>query len=128
MIDTRKSVSLANLAEAAAAVTDSSEGVTNLPAPELSRRFATLLAAQSDWLLLDNEYWSQAVRDPALRARYAQRQAGLRAALGKALAARIEHLGGPPLQRPPEEMATNRRLRDPSLRRALAEALRKIKK
>src|SRR5919206_2092191 len=47
-------------------------------APEASRRFATLLAAQRDWLLLDNEYWSQAVRDPDLRRSYAKRRRELR--------------------------------------------------
>src|SRR5947209_4233852 len=56
--------------------------------PEASRRFATLLAGQRDWLLLDNEYWSQAVRDPDLRRSYAKRRRELRAALGRALTAR----------------------------------------
>ncbi|MHB1834996.1 MAG: TetR/AcrR family transcriptional regulator [Solirubrobacteraceae bacterium] len=62
-------------------------------APEGSRRFAELLAGQREWLLLDNEYWSQAVRDPDLRRRYAKRRRELRAALGKALAARARTLG-----------------------------------
>src|SRR5207302_629205 len=68
-------------------------------APEGSRRFAELLAGQREWLLLDNEYWSQAVRDPDLRRRYAKRRRELRAALGKALAARARTLGAGPIRR-----------------------------
>src|SRR5882757_10083916 len=41
-------------------------------APEASRRFAELLAGQRSWLLLDNEHWLQAMRDPELRVRYAE--------------------------------------------------------
>jgi len=75
-------------------------------APEASRRFATLLAAQRDWLLLDNEYWSQAVRDPDLRRSYAKRRRELRAALGSALAARAGTLGAPQIGIDPERVAT----------------------
>jgi AcrR family transcriptional regulator len=75
-------------------------------APEASRRFATLLAGQRDWLLLDNEYWSQAVRDPNLRRRYAKRRRELRAALGSALAARVGTLGAPKVGIDPERVAT----------------------
>jgi len=48
-------------------------------APEGSRRFVKLLRDKRELLLLDHEYWSQAVRDPELRARYAahRRFAGL---------------------------------------------------
>jgi AcrR family transcriptional regulator len=74
-------------------------------APEASRRFAALLREQRDLLLLDREYWSQAIRDRRLRARYSKRQAELRSAVGEALAARMRHLGTPNLA-PPEEMAT----------------------
>jgi hypothetical protein len=63
--------------------------------PEASRRFAALLAGQRELLLLEHEYWSQAVRDPELRKRYVERQARLRSALGGALITRFEHLGGP---------------------------------
>lgn len=75
-------------------------------APEANRRFATLLARQREWLLLDNEYWSQAVRDPDLRRSYAKRRRQLRAALGSALAARIETLGAPQIGTDPERIAT----------------------
>jgi AcrR family transcriptional regulator len=63
--------------------------------PDASQRFAALLAGQRELLLLEHEYWSQAVRDPKLRIRYTQRQARLRSALGRALITRFEHLGGP---------------------------------
>lgn len=75
-------------------------------APEASRRFAELLAGQRDWLLLDNEYWSQAVRDPDLRRSYAKRRRELRAALGSALAARAGTLGAPQIGIDPERVAT----------------------
>jgi AcrR family transcriptional regulator len=74
-------------------------------APEASSRFVDALRGQRELLLLDREYWSQAVRDPKLRARYAKRQAELRSALGRALEARMRHLGTPGLDRP-EKMAT----------------------
>jgi AcrR family transcriptional regulator len=66
--------------------------------PEASRRFTELLASQRELLLLEHEYWSQAARDPALHGRYRDRQARLRAALGKALITRLEHLGAPALE------------------------------
>jgi AcrR family transcriptional regulator len=75
-------------------------------APEASARFAEVLRGQRELLLIDHEYWGQAVRDPERRARYAERQARMRSALGKAIAARMERLGAPPLEGPPEHMAT----------------------
>ena len=74
--------------------------------PEANQRFMEVLRGQRELLLLEHEYWSQAVRDPKVRARYTRRQAKLRAALGKALALRVRHLGAPPLDADPEEMAT----------------------
>jgi AcrR family transcriptional regulator len=67
--------------------------------PEASRRFTELLRTQRELLLLEHEYWSHAVRDAALRERYRQRQEQLRTALGKALTIRVQHLGGPALDR-----------------------------
>jgi AcrR family transcriptional regulator len=75
-------------------------------APEASRRFAAMLGEAPDLLLVEHEYWSQAVRDRKVRARYAERRRELRSALGKAIAARIEHLGGPSLKSDTKEMAT----------------------
>jgi AcrR family transcriptional regulator len=73
---------------------------------EASRRFVDLLGAERELLLLESEHWSRAVRDPALRARYAERRAELRAAVAKALEARIAHLGKPIGQAGAEAMAT----------------------
>jgi AcrR family transcriptional regulator len=75
-------------------------------APEASRRLVQLVSEQRDLLLLDREYWAQAVRDPELGRRYAARRQELRAALGRALEVRFEHLGTPALGMAPEEMAT----------------------
>ena len=72
---------------------------------EAGRVFLDLLRGEREALLLDQEFWSQAVRDPKLRARYARRQRRIRTALGKALSARLEHLGAPPAG-DPEGMAT----------------------
>lgn len=75
-------------------------------APEASRRFVELMSGPRELLLLDKEYWSQALRDPKLRARYAAHRDKLRAALARALELRLRHLGAPPLDVDPEEMAT----------------------
>ena len=75
-------------------------------APEASRRFTELMRGQRDLLLLDQEYWSRAVRDEKLRRRYAKRRAQLRRELGEALVARMRHLGAPPLNLPAEDVAT----------------------
>jgi AcrR family transcriptional regulator len=75
-------------------------------APEASERFTEVLRGQRELLLIQHEYWSQAVRDPGLRARYADRQRKLRSALAKAITARFDHLGAPPLEGTAEEMAT----------------------
>jgi AcrR family transcriptional regulator len=64
---------------------------------EASREFARRLTEQRDAVLLEREYWTLAVRDPGIGARYAQRQAELRAALARALEARARHLGTPDL-------------------------------
>ena len=60
---------------------------------------------ERDALLLDREYWSRAIRDPELRARYAERQTELRDALARALEARARHLGTPGLPMPAEDVA-----------------------
>jgi AcrR family transcriptional regulator len=75
-------------------------------APEGSRRFVQLLNEQRELLLLEHEYWSQAVRDPELRARFAEHRRQLRSALGQSLKVRYEHLGTPDLPIDPEENAS----------------------
>jgi AcrR family transcriptional regulator len=72
---------------------------------EASREFARRLSGQRDAVLLEREYWSLAIRDPELRARYAERQTELRGALAGALEARARHLGTPDLPLPVEDVA-----------------------
>jgi AcrR family transcriptional regulator len=72
---------------------------------EASREFARRLESQRDAVLLEREYWSLAIRDPELRARYAERQTELRDAMARALEARARHLGRPELPMPAEDVA-----------------------
>ena len=72
---------------------------------EASREFARRLTSRRDAVLLDREYWSLAIRDPELRARYGERQRALREALAGALEARTRHLGTPDLPMPAEDVA-----------------------
>jgi AcrR family transcriptional regulator len=72
---------------------------------EGSREFARRLSTQRDAVLLEREYWSLAIRDPELRARYAQRQTELRSAFARALEARARHLGTPDVGMPAEDVA-----------------------
>jgi AcrR family transcriptional regulator len=72
---------------------------------EASREFARRLSSERDAMLLEREYWSLAIRDPELRARYAERQAELRRALARALEERALHLGTPDLPMPAEDVA-----------------------
>src|SRR3954452_15638007 len=75
-------------------------------APEASASFGRLLDGQRELLLVNQEYWSQAAREPKLRARYAKRQADLRSALAQALQARMERLGARLLEDGGQAMAT----------------------
>ena len=72
---------------------------------EATRAFAQQLAEQREAMLLEREYWSLAIRDPELRARYAARQTELRRALAAAMEARARHLGTPELMMPAEDVA-----------------------
>ena len=72
---------------------------------EASREFARQLSKERDAVLLEREYWSLALRDPELRARYAERQTELRSALARALEARARHLGTPDLPMRAEDVA-----------------------
>jgi AcrR family transcriptional regulator len=72
---------------------------------EASRTFGRQVAEQREALLLEREYWSLAIRDPELRARYAERQAELRRELGAAMEARARHLGTPDVGMPAEDVA-----------------------
>ena len=72
---------------------------------EASREFARRLSSQRDAMLLESEYWSLAIRDPELRALYAERQTELRGALARAIEARARHLGTPDVPMPAEDVA-----------------------
>jgi AcrR family transcriptional regulator len=72
---------------------------------EASREFARQIDSQRDAVLLEREYWSLAIRDPELRARYAERQTELREAMARALEERARHLGTPELPMPAEDVA-----------------------
>jgi AcrR family transcriptional regulator len=72
---------------------------------EASRAFARQLSEARDALLLEREYWSLAIRDPELRARYRERQDELRDALAAGMKARADHLGTPELTMPAEDLA-----------------------
>lgn len=74
-------------------------------ASEAARELARQLGEEREAVLLEREYWSLAIRDPELRVRYAERQAGLRSALAAALTARAQHLGTPPMPMPAEDVA-----------------------
>lgn len=72
---------------------------------EATHTFAGQLREQREAVLLDREYWTLAIRDPELRARYIQRQTELRSALTRALKARARHLGARDLPMPAEQVA-----------------------
>jgi AcrR family transcriptional regulator len=72
---------------------------------EASREFARQLSEAREALLLEREYWSLAVRDPELRARYCERQKELRDALAAGMEARARHLGTPELTMSAEDVS-----------------------
>jgi AcrR family transcriptional regulator len=72
---------------------------------EATREFARQLAEQREALLLEREYWSLAIRDPQLRARFLERQHEFRGALAAALQARARHLGTPDMPMAAEDVA-----------------------
>ena len=72
---------------------------------EATREFAREVGEEREALLLEREYWTLAIRDPQLRARYAERQTELRDGLAAALVARARHLGTPELTVPAEDVA-----------------------
>jgi AcrR family transcriptional regulator len=72
---------------------------------EATRAFARQLSEAREALLLEREYWSIAIRDPKLRARYCERQAELRNGLAAAIEARARHLGTPDLTMPGQDVA-----------------------
>ena len=73
---------------------------------EVNRLFLEMLQQEPQLLLLSFEYWSRAMRDPKLRARYAERTARSRDALARVLDARQRELGAPEFSLPAEDAAT----------------------
>lgn len=74
-------------------------------AQESNRALLDALRRDRNAVLLDDEYWLRAVRDPVIRRRYARRQRDLRAALADALESRRRQLGAPPFRIAPEHLA-----------------------
>ena len=74
-------------------------------AVEATEAFARQLDEEREAVLLEREYWTLAIRDPELRARYVERQTALRVAMAAALEARASHLGTPELTMPAEDVA-----------------------
>ena len=72
---------------------------------EATNAFASDLEGERAALLLEREYWSLAIRDPELRARYIERQRELRDTLATAMQARAAHLGTPDVIMPAEDIA-----------------------
>jgi len=72
---------------------------------EATQAFGRQIDEEREALLLEREYWSLAIRDPELRARYAERQIELRRELATALEARARHLGTPDLPMAAEDLA-----------------------
>ena len=74
-------------------------------AEEATRRFAQLIDRRPEMTLVTQEFFTHALRDEHLRKAFARRHRALRAALGRAIVARLERLGAPPLRLTPEAMA-----------------------
>jgi AcrR family transcriptional regulator len=72
---------------------------------QATEAFTHQLEGEREALLLEREYWSLAIRDPQLRARYVKRQTELRDALAAAIEARAHHLGTPDLGMSAEDVA-----------------------
>jgi AcrR family transcriptional regulator len=70
----------------------------------VGRGVAAVADEQRDLVLLTQEYWSLAVRDPGLRDRFVERQRELRAGLARALEAR-HRTTGVPLTVPADRLA-----------------------
>jgi AcrR family transcriptional regulator len=74
--------------------------------PEVANRWEAMLGNERELMLLSQEQWARAVRDPELRARYAERQARLRDVLADGLRARVRRTGAPRFSTPAADVAT----------------------
>jgi AcrR family transcriptional regulator len=74
--------------------------------PDVANRWEAMLGGERELMLLSQEHWARAVRDPELRARYAERQARLRDVLADGLRARVRRTGAPRFSTPAADVAT----------------------
>jgi AcrR family transcriptional regulator len=74
--------------------------------PDVANRWEAMLGGERELMLLSQEQWARAVRDPRLRARYAERQARLRDVLADGLRARVRRTGAPRFSTPAADVAT----------------------
>ena len=74
--------------------------------PEVANRWEAMLGRERDLMLLSQEHWARAARDPELRARYAERQARLRDVLADGMRTRVRRTGAPSFSTPAEDVAT----------------------
>ena len=72
---------------------------------EANRMLVEFMSGDRTAVVLDDEFWRRALRDQAVRERYARRQRELRAALGDVLRARAKQLGAQDSATPPEHLA-----------------------
>jgi AcrR family transcriptional regulator len=72
---------------------------------QATREFARQMEEQREAVLVDREYWTLAIRDRELSARYVRRQSELRASLARAIDARARHLSTLELPMPGEQVA-----------------------
>ena len=74
--------------------------------PEVANRWEAMLGRERDLMLLSQEHWARAARDPELRARYAERQARLRDVLADGMRTRVRRTGAPRFSTPAADVAT----------------------
>jgi AcrR family transcriptional regulator len=74
--------------------------------PDVANRWEALLGRERELMLLSQEHWARAARDPELRVRYLERQTRLRDVLADGLRARVRRTGAPSFSTPAEDVAT----------------------
>jgi len=72
----------------------------------ITRRWEELLAQERELMLLSQEHWAMAVRDPELRERFAARHERMRDALADAMRTRVRRTGAPRFSTKAEDVAT----------------------
>jgi AcrR family transcriptional regulator len=72
----------------------------------ITREWQQLLNDERELMLVSQEHWARAVRDPELRARFTQRQVRMRDGLADALRFRTRSTGAPRFSTSAEDIAT----------------------